>query len=171
MCVCVCGGGSGWSIQVWGRRQAATASFPQCRSWALIADAAGGATLPTHAPPDAAVTAMIPVSVPASPGHTCRTALTTSSTAAAMASRSGCPGTAGWGRPAGSGRGGPPPPAWPPGSPGTAAPMPGLMGASPGGLWKPQTAGVGRGRRHTARHINTRGCESIRWSPRGRTWG
>ena len=130
-----------------------------------------GRASPPMRPPDAAVTATIPVSGPASPGHTCRTALTTNSTAAARASRSGCPGTAGWGRPAGSGHGGPPPPAWPPGSPGTAAPTPGLTAASPGGLWKSQTAGVGRGRRHTARHINTRGCESIRWSPRGRTWG
>ena len=108
--------------------------------------------LPAGWPPDPVHPQMLPitakgsVSHPDPPGHTGRTAPMTSSTAAATASRSGSPATAGRGRPEGFGCGGLPPPAWPPGSPGTAAPMSGLTGFSPGGLWKSQTAGAGRGR-------------------------
>ena len=106
---------------------------------------AGRSSHPMH-PQTLPITAKGSVSHPGPPGHTGRKAPVTSSTAAATASTSGSPGRAGWGRPEGSGRGGLPPPAWPPGSPRTAAPMSGLTGFSPGGLWKSQTAGAGHGR-------------------------
>ena len=145
VCVCVEGGLDGVSRCV-GRREVARAAFPQGRSWAFtLMLPAGRSSYPMH-PQTLPITAKGSVSHPGPPGHTGRKAPAMSSTAAATASKSGSPGTAGWGRPEGSGRGGLPPPAWPPGSPRTAAPMSGLTGFSPGGLWKSQTAGAGRGR-------------------------